>query len=221
MKNIFKERKIHIACVCLLLVMLLAGCSNSDTNNQETDLFDVLNRADSVKIGNHIVVYNSESGNICYGEMVNDKPKIIKNIALPYKNANVNQIIASDNWIYVVVEVMASEKTADVRIICRYDLQMNLKEVNHTMYHLGMMMAMKIMTVYFFISRHVILRQHIMLRKRIGKINGIKFLRKKRRRKSVLLFYIGMKMIYVMMCHIFLIIKQFLYFVGEKFVLPE
>ena len=46
----------------------------------------------------------------------NDKPKIIKNIALPYKNANVNQIIASDNWIYVVVEVMASEKTADVRI---------------------------------------------------------------------------------------------------------
>ena len=67
--------------------------------------------------------------------MVNDKPKIIKNIALPYKNANVNQIIASDNWIYVVVEVMASEKTADVRIICRYDLQMNLKEVNHTMYH--------------------------------------------------------------------------------------
>lgn len=26
MKNIFKERKIHIACVCLLLVMLLAGC---------------------------------------------------------------------------------------------------------------------------------------------------------------------------------------------------
>ena len=96
MKNIFKERKIHIACVCLLLVMLLAGCSNSDTNNQETDLFDVLNRADSVKIGNHIVVYNSESGNICYGEMVNDKPKIIKNIALPYKNANVNQIIASD-----------------------------------------------------------------------------------------------------------------------------
>ena len=30
---------------------------------------------------------------------------------------------------------MASEKTADVRIICRYDLQMNLKEVNHTMYH--------------------------------------------------------------------------------------
>ena len=57
--------------------------------------------------------------------MVNDKPKIIKNIALPYKNANVNQIIASDNWIYVVVEVMASEKTADVRIICRYDLQMN------------------------------------------------------------------------------------------------
>ena len=228
MKNIFKERKIHIACVCLLLVMLLAGCSNSDTNNQETDLFDVLNRADSVKIGNHIVVYNSESGNICYGEMVNDKPKIIKNIALPYKNANVNQIIASDNWIYVVVEVMASEKTADVRIICRYDLQMNLKEVNHTMYHniktgtcLGMMMAMKIMTVYFFISRHVILRQHIMLRKRIGKINGIKFLRKKRRRKSVLLFYIGMKMIYVMMCHIFLIIKQFLYFAGEKFVLPE
>ena len=135
MKNVFKERKIHIACVCLLLVMLLAGCSNSDTNNQETDLFDVLNRADSVKIGNHIVVYNSESGNICYGEMVNDKPKIIKNIALPYKNANVNQIIASDNWIYVVVEVMASEKTADVRIICRYDLQMNLKEVNHTMYH--------------------------------------------------------------------------------------
>ena len=214
MKNIFKERKIHIACVCLLLVMLLAGCSNSDTNNQETDLFDVLNRADSVKIGNHIVVYNSESGNICYGEMVNDKPKIIKNIALPYKNANVNQIIASDNWIYVVVEVMASEKTADVRIICRYDLQMNLKEVNHTMYH-------NIMTVYFFISRHVILRQHIMLRKRIGKINGIKFLRKKRRRKSVLLFYIGMKMIYVMMCHIFLIIKQFLYFAGEKFVLPE
>ncbi len=61
-------------CVCFL-VMLLAGCSNSDTNNQETDLFDVLNRADSVKIGNHIVVYNSESGNICYGEMVNDKPK--------------------------------------------------------------------------------------------------------------------------------------------------
>ena len=47
MKNVFKERKIHIACVCLLLVMLLAGCSNSDTNNQETDLFDVLNRADS------------------------------------------------------------------------------------------------------------------------------------------------------------------------------
>ena len=80
---------------------------------------------------------------------------------------------------------------------------------------------MKIMTVYFFISRHVILRQHIMLRKRIGKINGIKFLRKKRRRKSVLLFYIGMKMTYVMMCHIFLIIKQFLYFAGEKFVLPE
>ncbi|MEE0631657.1 MAG: hypothetical protein UCK04_07915 [Eubacterium sp.] len=231
MKNIFKERKIHIACVCLLLVMLLAGCSNSDTNNQETDLFDVLNRADSVKIGNHIVVYNSESGNICYGEMVNDKPKIIKNIALPYKNANVNQIIASDNWIYVVVEVMASEKTADVRIICRYDLQMNLKEVNHTMYHNiyykdGYLFGyddgnVKIMTVYFFISRHVILRQHIMLRKRIGKINGIKFLRKKRRRKSVLLFYIGMKMIYVMMCHIFLIIKQFLYFAGEKFVLPE
>ena len=26
MKNVFKERKIHIACVCLLLVMLLAGC---------------------------------------------------------------------------------------------------------------------------------------------------------------------------------------------------
>ena len=207
MKNIFKERKIHIACVCLLLVMLLAGCSNLETDNQETDLFDVLNRADSVKIGNHIVVYNSESGNIYYGEMVNDKPKIIKNIALPYKNANVNQIIASDNWIYVVAEVMASEKIADIRVICRYDL--------------GMMMAMKIMTVCFFISRRVILRQHIMLRKRIGKINGIKFLRKKRRRKSVLLFYIGMKMIYVMMCHIFLIIKQFLYFVGEKFVLPE
>ena len=80
MKNIFKERKIHIACVCLLLVMLLAGCSNLETDNQETDLFDVLNRADSVKIGNHIVVYNSESGNIYYGEMVNDKPKIIKNI---------------------------------------------------------------------------------------------------------------------------------------------
>ena len=135
MRNIFKERKIHIACVSLLLVMLLAGCSNSDTNNQETDLFDVLNRADSVKIGNHIVVYNSESGNICYGEMVNDKPKIIKNIALPYKNANVNQIIASDNWIYVVAEVMSSEKIADIRVICRYDLQMNLKEVNHTMYH--------------------------------------------------------------------------------------
>lgn len=204
MKKIFKGQKIHIACVSLLLVMLLAGCSNLETDNQETDLFDVLNRADSVKIGNHIVVYNSESGNICYGEMVNDKPKIIKNIALPYKNANVNQIIASDNWIYVVAEVMASEKIADIRVIC-----------------LGMMMAMKIMTVYFFISRHVILRQHIMLRKRIGKINGIKFLRKKRRRKSVLLFYIGMKMIYVMMCHIFLIIKQFLYFVGEKFVLPE
>ena len=230
MKNIFKERKIHIACVCLLLVMLLAGCSNSDTNNQETDLFDVLNRADSVKIGNHIVVYNSESGNICYGEMVNDKPKIIKNIALPYKNANVNQIIASDNWIYVVVEVMASEKTADVRIICRYDLQMNLKEVNHTMYHniyykdgylFGYDDGNEDYDRVFFISRHVILRQHIMLRKRIGKINGIKFLRKKRRRKSVLLFYIGMKMIYVMMCHIFLIIKQFLYFVGEKFVLPE
>ena len=55
-----------------------------------------------------------------------------------------------------------------------------------------------------------------MLRKRIGKINGIKFLRKKRRKKSVLLFYIGMKMTYVMMCHIFLIIKQFLYFAGEK-----
>ena len=138
MKNIFKERKIHIACVCLLLVMLLAGCSNSDTNNQETDLFDVLNRADSVKIGNHIVVYNSESGNICYGEMVNDKPKIIKNIALPYKNANVNQIIASDNWIYVVVEVMASEKTADVRIICRYDLQMNLNFL-FSLFHLLLM----------------------------------------------------------------------------------
>ena len=135
MKNIFKERKIHIACVCLLLVMLLAGCSNLETDNQETDLFDVLNRADSVKIGNHIVVYNSESGNIYYGEMVNDKPKIIKNIALPYKNANVNQIIASDNWIYVVAEVMASEKIADIRVTCRYDLQMNLKEVNHTMYH--------------------------------------------------------------------------------------
>ena len=135
MKNIFKERKIHIACVCLLLVMLLAGCSNLETDNQETDLFDVLNRADSVKIGNHIVVYNSESGNIYYGEMVNDKPKIIKSIALPYKNANVNQIIASDNWIYVVAEVMASEKIADIRVICRYDLQMNLKEVNHTMYH--------------------------------------------------------------------------------------
>ena len=42
MKNIFKERKIHIACVCLLLVMLLAGCSNLETDNQETDLFDVL-----------------------------------------------------------------------------------------------------------------------------------------------------------------------------------
>ena len=230
MKNIFKERKIHIACVCLLLVMLLAGCSNSDTNNQETDLFDVLNRADSVKIGNHIVVYNSESGNICYGEMVNDKPKIIKNIALPYKNANVNQIIASDNWIYVVVEVMASEKTADVRIICRYDLQMNLKEVNHTMYHniyykdgylFGYDDGNEDYDRVFFYLTHVILRQHIMLRKRIGKINGIKFLRKKRRRKSVLLFYIGMKMIYVMMCHIFLIIKQFLYFAGEKFVLPE
>ena len=26
MKKIFKGRKIHIACVCLLLVMLLAGC---------------------------------------------------------------------------------------------------------------------------------------------------------------------------------------------------
>ena len=62
-------------------------------------LFDRVNRADSVTIVNQIVVYNSECGNICYGEMVNDKPKIIKNIALPYKNANVNQIIASDNWI--------------------------------------------------------------------------------------------------------------------------
>ena len=26
MKKIFKGQKIHIACVCLLLVMLLAGC---------------------------------------------------------------------------------------------------------------------------------------------------------------------------------------------------
>ena len=228
MKNIFKERKIHIACVCLLLVMLLAGCSNLETDNQETDLFDVLNRADSVKIGNHIVVYNSESGNIYYGEMVNDKPKIIKNIALPYKNANVNQIIASDNWIYVVAEVMASEKIADIRVICRYDLQMNLKEVNHTMYHNiyykdGYLFGYDdgnedYDRVFFYLTPRYIEATHYVKeenwKNQWNKISG-----KKRRRKSVLLFYIGMKMIYVMMCHIFLIIKQFLYFVGEKFVL--
>ena len=59
MKNIFKERKIHIACVCLLLVMLLAGCSNLETDNQETDLFDVLNRADSVSY-THLDVYKRQ-----------------------------------------------------------------------------------------------------------------------------------------------------------------
>ena len=121
MKNVFKERKIHIACVCLLLVMLLAGCSNSDTNNQETDLFDVLNRADSVKIGNHIVVYNSESGNICYGEMVNDKPKIIKNIALPYKNANVNQNISD-----IILEIQNANKRCEKMNVIAYELQKSI-----------------------------------------------------------------------------------------------
>lgn len=133
MHYVCNSKKIYFGLLVMFFI-ILTGCSNSATNNEKVDSFEVINESNSVKLGNHIVTYNSNSGNIYYGEMVNGKPKITRIIALPFKDARVDQIVASDNSVYIATQVF-DEPGKSERKICRYDFKMNLKEVINTMFH--------------------------------------------------------------------------------------
>lgn len=132
MRYIFNLKKVCIVLVQFILISVtLTGCVFfSDKEEEEENSFTVMYLQDSVKIGNHIVVYHPYKSCIYYGEVEDNTTKIIKEIPVPYQMASVTQIVASEKYIYIVLE-LSYKHDGDNRDVLRYDLGMNYIDSQH------------------------------------------------------------------------------------------